>query len=560
MKTHQNVFSSNALFWFFIFTLIVVEYLYFRSYLVREIIGYYPRHFDQAGYLSLSYPLYEAILNDGILAQFKNGSIGFATTFSFNLQTVFAFILFGVSRFSAFLIGFIYFAVLQLLLVKVAKDLTNKWFFPILLLGLLLSSATIFYWAGGIFDFRIDFMAFCLFGMIITCIIRSDIFINKKWTFFVVILSVYLILLRYITLLYIFGIFLTLLGYLFLLLYFENKKGRTTDEIKIRIKHISISLIAIILFISPFLWSGWDAFYHYYIGNHVLSNEKYLRAAQMGVKNIITNLFFYPKSILRDHIGLLTLGLILLSIIGTYVLYKIKKIPKNIKAQSINLTLFFLLLCILIPIFLLTMDYAKSPVVGNITIIPILWMVVWSIFIIYKNSNNKWLTNFLIIMSVLSLILGVNHYIQFARKHTYTSQKDSLNQINRMYTDIGYYLHLKGKDDAIFSSDRIADFLIPQVLTVIFYEQNGILLRPSGSALGYTNLYETTKEIATKELQNSDVFIVNLGTYPVVPADYPFNTSMNALRAGLRDWAQNKMTKLGDYEIYPYKFRVYVKN
>ena len=54
--------SKKILFWGLIITLIISEYLLFRTYVLREISNNYPAWSDQTAYLTLSYTLYENIL------------------------------------------------------------------------------------------------------------------------------------------------------------------------------------------------------------------------------------------------------------------------------------------------------------------------------------------------------------------------------------------------------------------------------------------------------------------------------------------------------------------
>lgn len=556
MKIRLNNPANHLFFWLSIIGLMLIEFILFRIYVTRELVLFYPNNFDQAGYLAQSYIQYENTLSEGLLTQFKNGSFGLATSFTFILQTVIAFMLFGASRFTALAIGFIYFAALQILMIKVALDVTGKRLFALLLLGLLLSVTTTFYWAGSIFDFRIDFMAVCVFGMVVSAVIQSDIFLSKKWTIITAFLSAYLILLRYITATYLFGIYFALLAYLFFLI---RKKNNSVDLIKLRIKHIALCLVITILIVAPFLWSGWAAFYHYYVGNHVFSNEKYIRAAQVGVTSFFSSLYYYPKSIIKDHLGPLALSFIFLSMLGIGLISKRMRFKIAAKDILTNLVSVFLILCILVPIMILTLDYAKSPVVGNITVVPILWLVTWVIFLAYTKSPTQLFKNFIILVTMLSLLGGMIHYVTSTLHRTSKRQKQNLYQITQMYLDLGNYLNAQGKDHALYSSDRIADYLVPQVLSIIYYENKGVLLHPASSLFGST-LYAIDKEAAIKTLKTSDIFIVNLDTYSTVAADYPFNDSLNQLRPELRKLAEHTFLTLGDYELNGYKYRVYVKN
>lgn len=371
-----------------------------------------------------------------------------------------------------------------------------------------------------------------------------------------IILSAYLILLRYITATYIYGIFFALLGYLLLTLFFENKHARPTIEAKQRIKYLSLSILAISLLIAPFLWSGWEAFYHYYVDNHVLSKEKYIRASQVGVHDFMTALVYYPKSILAHHLGSLCLSLIGIAGLGSFILFKLEH--KRFAKSSLSLILCFLLLSIMVPIAILSLDYSKSPVVGNVTVVSILWLIVWSVFAMYQRCHSKLFTWFILAISTAAFISGAWHYGKTTGHHYSALQRKNLNQITQMYMDIGTYLYSNNKFNAILSTDRIADYLVPQHITILFYEKNKILLRPASSKLGST-LYEINKDDAIASVRGSDVFIVNQSSYPHIRDDYPFNNSLNLIRPDLRTIAKREFIRLGDYSINGYPFGVYIK-
>lgn len=536
-------------------TLLFIEYFLFRSYAVREIIDFYPANFDQAGYLAQSYITHENILKEGWLTQFKNGLIGIATSYSFILQTVIIFSFFGASRLAALTLNFVYFAALQIIVVKVARDITQRYLFAFLMLGLLLSIKTPFYWAGGLMDFRIDFMAFCLYGIWISCLLKSQIFLDRKWTVITTLVGVYLILLRYIAATFIFGTLSLLFG-LFLIYYYRNKSE--ISIVKLRIKNIFISGTATLFCILPFLWNSRAAIYHYYIAGHFLTNEKYIRAAQVGVVNFITNIQYYPYSIFKDHIGPKLAIILFISLLGSYIMTLFSRnISKKINSSSNSITvcLFF---TILVPIIILTADIAKSPVVGGIVTIPLIWLGLWLVFLIYnKNHNNKILRLFLSGLTILSVAYGVGSYSNFMRTKGDPIQRASLVQISKMYDDIGNYMYKHGMDYLIYSSDHIRDFIIPQVLSIVYYEKHGVLLKTGPTLLG-SSINEVPLDQAVKNLRLSNVFITNLNSYSQIPGEYPFDIAIQKITPDLQKIAGKEFVTLGDYNFNNSRFRVYV--
>src|SRR5262249_36123381 len=124
------------------------------------------------------------------------------------------FLLLGPSRLSALTLNFIYFALLQCVLAATLRWLSGRWSLALLGVGLLLSAKTPFFWAGGLMDFRIDFISFCLFGIFMCVVLRSRMFVSRRWSLVVGLVGANMALFRFLTLAYLGGI----LGLLFLFL------------------------------------------------------------------------------------------------------------------------------------------------------------------------------------------------------------------------------------------------------------------------------------------------------------------------------------------------------
>lgn len=563
MNLNQSKIQS-IIFWIAIFILILIEYLLFRSYVLREITPYYTTSFDQTSYLQNCYDYYLDVRKNGIKNFLTNDLSYLASSFVFCKQAVLFFLLTSASRLNALTINFIYFAVLQIILIKTACDLTHKRIFGLLLLGLLLSCETTFFYAGSLIDFRIDFMAMCLFGIYVSCALKSKVFLDKKWVFITTIVGAYLVLMRTITLAYILGSSLFLLAYLFFLLKKQPYDFIQKNKLKSQIKHLCFSTAGIAIFISPALWMQRHLIYNYYVTGHIISTEKNIRALQVGVTNFITNLIFYPKSLLQDHLGIYTSTLIAILLIGIFLIAKInqrKAIPHQAK-QKID-SYFPITVCILsfiiAPIIILTSDLSKSPVVGGILVVPILWLVTWLTYVIYKkNENNRLLNAFLIGITIFIFTHGIHAYYKYTRKHHDPDRVASLSQISKMNEDIGNYMLQTKQKEIIYSSDQVIDFLAVQIVKILNFEKHNIMLQGGNTLLG-GSIFNISSDVAIKELNRSNVYITNLDSYPFNPNDYPYNKDMLKLRPMLRQLADKKFVKLGDYKVNHYTMRVYIR-
>src|SRR5207249_11438683 len=79
-------------------------------------------------------------------------------------------------------VNFVYFVLLQIATVHAAWYAGGRrviW--AMFGLGLLLALDTPYFWAGGLMDFRLDFAAFCLYGIFMAIVIRSEVFGYLGW-------------------------------------------------------------------------------------------------------------------------------------------------------------------------------------------------------------------------------------------------------------------------------------------------------------------------------------------------------------------------------------------
>ena len=163
--------------------LLAAHWLLFAAYVRREIAWAYAPNFDQTSGLFIAYRTWEDVLQHGLatgLADALRRSPPNGATL--HLEAVLVFLLTGPSRLASLAVNWLHFALLQGALVWALWATTRRWELPALGLGLLLSMQMPFYWAGGIADFRPDFIAFCLYGTFLAVVWRSELFRRRAWS------------------------------------------------------------------------------------------------------------------------------------------------------------------------------------------------------------------------------------------------------------------------------------------------------------------------------------------------------------------------------------------
>lgn len=546
--------TNKTTFWLLFCSVIIIEFLLFHTYVLREIVDFYPSSFDQSGYLSTAYQLYEKLMSHGLLhfnlikAAFSPPSISFLS------QTTLFFLFVGASRFSALLFGFTCFVLLQWMLMNTILFLTRHYSIALLFLGLVLSTGVLFSIPGGMIDFRIDFTAFCLYGIFVCSILRSKVFLDTQWTIVSALLACWLMLTRSISIIYVAEIIF------FITLYYCSLYYQSRIEIKKHLKNIGLFSITTLVIVVPFLWILHDKIYNYYIIGHIIGEENHIRMAEVGNTTLLSNIFYYPISILMNHLGKATLCLLVVLFLVTII----QKFRQKTHTQTNDYSPFFLnfkyniiflTIAFLVPLITLSFDTVKSPVVGGIVIIPLLWIILFGFIFFCHSLTGK----FFKFLAIFFLLAGLFNWVHHFSRDLDTYRENKNGQITQMYLDIGDYAQKSHWKHFTFSSDQIIDYLMIGDLNSLYYEQRGVLLDNSPTPLGGA-IFAINQQDAINALNNSDVFIMNMGKYPTsISSVFPYNKTIAPLRPELKAIADKQLMTLGNYHFHSSTYRVYVR-
>lgn len=521
--------------------LFVCEFILFHRYVHHNIINLYPRSFDQASYLPVLYLTYENIKHVGWLLGLQQ-SPPLATGVLFPVQSALALFVFGASRYSLLLVNFLYFIALQICCVIALRSITKKNYMVLAFLGVLLAVNTPFFkYDGNMFDVRMDFMTFCLYGMVVCMIIRSGIYLERKWTMLAAVLACFTILLRTLTVVYFAGIILSMGAYFF---FNQYNNGRLKNLI------LFAGLLGCV--IIPLIWLNSATLYQYYVIGHVLGAEKYIRAAEVGIKNALQAFVYYPGMLFAAHIGFVSLSLAALFL----AFFALLRRP-TFAGDYGKTTWFFLVVAILIPMTALTLDTSKSPIVASIMVVPTLFLLFWDCLSVDNSIVlTKKGTRFFYTLSSFIFIVGMFCQVKALTHHYSQRRLNELDVLTRLYLDVGNYAVAQHKDTISIAFDQVCDYLTSGGIATLYYENTGKLLAVNVEKLGGI-IFPITEDDALASLKRSDVFVLNLDEYKQ-PSPYPFNQSVEKIKPKLKSYAELKMQKLGDYIINDATYRVYV--
>ncbi len=140
--------------------LIALEALLFYTFYAREVAPYPPQYYDQGDYLSQAYILQESIHANGFRELWRELSgNNHASSLALPIEGALFGVILGGTRLPQLCVLFAAFCALQVFAFATARKTWGHRRYGYVLLGLILCQSTLWYWAGGLFDFRIDFVA-----------------------------------------------------------------------------------------------------------------------------------------------------------------------------------------------------------------------------------------------------------------------------------------------------------------------------------------------------------------------------------------------------------------
>jgi len=559
----------------------------FYHVVADQIAPFYPPYYDQASYYFGVYELVERIRAHGwieLLLEFAPPKHAFGA--SFLAQGAVLALIGGNTRTSILSLNLVYFIALQIALFEAVRRKTDDIAMAWVAIALLVPLATIFSIYGGIYDFRVDFTALCFYGIWTCVLLWSESFRYRNRSVVVAAVSVMLVSLRFITAVYVALIFVCL----FLTFVIGMWRGAAPFRRGMaarRLRNIIITGVLTAIVVGPLLFAAKDIIYFYYVIGHIITGEKYIRARELGLHTISDHISYYPRSVFLQHVG--AAGLVLWSIAGVAIAagaswFDRLSLSNGIaRLQRFQLEFLTLALVIIVPLAILTIDIAKSPVVGGIVVIPLLMVVVlfcaalWPhrlkppvIADVSAEQPSKF-TRFAItrrwvsaksLKAIVCAGLLVAALVSFTRHGTVRQQymeRGDLEHVAIINKAIARYVVENTIVDPKLSVDRVVDYLNLPTVRLATYESFGKIIYYDGRfGQGANGLVATPRELALQLIADSDVIVL---TDPIRgrEAPYPINTKIREYWDELRNWTVQNRRLLVSVDILGIPHRAYVK-
>lgn len=538
--------------------LFVAEAIVFYAHVARDVAPFYPPRFDQLSYYLSTYDLVSAFHAKSSRA-FVDELLqpGNPTGTTFVLQGAVLSLIGGANRTTFLSVNLLYFLALQFVLFTVVRSRIGRIDFAWIAIALLLSSATVIQAAGGIYDYRIDFSAMCLYGIWTCLVVWCGAFRHTGRSLIVALAGILLVYSRFFTVIYI-GI---ALGTLLAINLYELLRASAPERNAATWRSINIllsgGLVAAVCL--PRLYLSRDAIYGYYMIGHVLGDEKYIRAHELGVYSIAGHLLYYPKSIRDGHIGLLTW--LIAGALAGWSLWRDRLTASEMLARLRPFGHEFIALgiAVLIPVATLTANVSKSPVVGGIVTVPILLaMVLFGAAIwpgVLKLSRTRSIN-----VAAVAMAIAVSAFAIKGASSKGVAPRADLERITLLARSIATYAAENNLDRLSMSTDRVVDYENSGTLKLASIELLHRSLEVDGLlGHGAYGIFATSREDALRLLAESDVIVL---TDPVTDRShpYPMNTKIKEYWGELWQWTNQNRALLFSTEIFGIPYRVFVRS
>lgn len=545
---------------------VIIQYGLFRTYAVREVSWGYPAFHDQCEYLIESYWLHEDIKSKGSINAVKS-----LLSKNFPPQGIllqheasFLYFLIGPSRLSALTLNFIHFILLQIVLFAVFRKITQSWLMAWIPVALIWFAKTTFYIAGGITDFRLDFPALCLFGIYLTVIIFSQSFLVRKFSVIAAVIGIILMLTRTIFAVYLAGILITFTLALAIFLFVRKSVRR---ENICRLKNIFLSVLIMFVVGAPYLWFARNAIKNYYFIGHIMGSEKKIRAVEAGIQSLSDHLRYYPDSLMMHHLGknvlIEVIALIFLFIIARFIILKYFSAQEEQHPLTEELfasfeTFVFLLSSFLLPLLILTANTAKSPVVANTLVMPVILLFSLLFVILFFRKQSTKLDELKMAVVMIIILFGSSRQLKGYMNHgIFANRSYDVKQIVKMYCDIGSYLEKIDNRQPYLSTNYASEFLSNNVLMPVVYEQQGVILRAYGM-LGHS-IFAISQDEALRQIDGSDIVVLMDQIPEKIGLPYPFYDSIRKIKPAIDDKVNKEFQLLNRYSLRNNGLTVFVR-
>jgi hypothetical protein len=521
--------------------LLLLLFVFFRTFVLREIAWAYPADYDQTKYLGLSYRTYEAVLEKGLAAglwqwcttAYENGML-------IHLPALVLMLASGGGRLTALAVNYSALALYLVVVAAVVRTWTGSARMALLATGLALGTGS--FWFQNQVDYRLDFSSLCLFGIFVSLVVRSAVFRERRWALAAGLAAGALVANRFLTSLYVAGIYAGMLVYFAAVCPWLLKRREPAA-----LKNAALSAAVGAALSLPAVLVSARAIYGYYVVQQGI--EKSVRDAEFSVAGVLEFWLYYPKSLLAHHVGLpLAIASVLVLALGVLAA-RSRARPRIRWPPWFTDAAVFLAIGFLVILGALTANITRSPVVGGTAVPLFTWSVVLASMALFGagTAADGRVHRAATVATALTLVLTVGAQLVFySSHHRFWNARDDMRAIGRMYEDIGRYADAMGWQSPAVATDSQRDYLYAGAVTAVHYESTGRFVS-FASALATAFVMAPQRKVLLAQLAAADFLVLTHQRDPHEPP-YPIVDAIEDIRPEIND-ASARMLPMGEYPI-----------
>jgi hypothetical protein len=538
--------------------LLLVEYGLFRQHAEREFVWASPfGGGDQTVYLFASYDTYETMKVQGLWKGVwygltrpqPNGCL-------IHVEAALLYLVLGPSRLAALTLNFLWLALAQLALFATIRWASGRRALAWASLGLLLLAASPFQALGGVFDFRTDCIAQCVFGLSVCLVIRSRVFQSWRWSLGVGLACTALVLTRHLALLYLLAAFaalVVLFGATWLVRHDSGQRRRALCRL-VGLFCASLVLIAVAL---PVIWQKRAIIRGYYI-THLTNGENAIRNRQLGCITTRQRLLYYPRSLFHDHAGVPQLAAGGAVLVAGLLLRRWRGRPEiqqvDDPGQHLPVTIGATALCVAVPVIVPTLYASPSPVVVGIALLPLVCLPALGAAWLLRGRGgraNYALRGLALAVLLCGLATFANPMSQPLQRSVVRSEED---EVLRLYDRIAEICQERDWSSPHLTFNTISTSLDVWSVLPLAYERQGLLLHVLPQIGG---IVEVPEAAALAALARSDIVVMD--RFVSAECGYPLHASMQELEPKMRAVCEREFEAVGRYYAYGQDVTLYVR-
>jgi len=494
-----------------------------HHFVLTEIAPFYPLYGDQNDYLASAYQYADLARRKGVFAPLATHFLGapsgltFTPTINLNMSLVAGYVIlaFGDSRLAALSLHFSSWALLLGVIFWVVKQLSRSSAFGLIAVGFVLFTNLPFVGAGGITDFRIDFLATCWMGISISLwtlfFYRPRALIAWAAAGAVAVLLFF----RIITLTYV-GLPLAFLFILALDTYRTNRR--------ISLRHAIRPLVALGAWTILLFASGRTFIKSYYLDT-ALGPEIAARGADKTWQSgFLEGARYYPESLALHHVGGWPLAVLSVAVLAVVVMvfldFRGRRVRRRLPLRGSAVA--FALLAVICPLVILSINPHRTVQVAGVAGIPLIVAGLLPL-IAARRHLVRWINHAGMPVLLVATFIWILHL--FATAPFQKGARREAELLNRIYHEL--YTNLAGlpRDARFYAVIDFEDAFFGY--GAWFYGRERLGRKARVVSCFPLQIFETDSESILKQIRGASAVIVPRDPAVLETRPFPISRSMH---------------------------------